>query len=380
MRAARAGLVGLALGFSLLAAPAPQAAAHGDDPLLQVRLDSVEGAPDDVTVQVQTSVSEQMVVSNPSSTPLKVLDPSGRPFVKVSREGVRVDVRNPFFFRTLGPPDAPVAPPPGATGGSKGADSASQWRLVTNESSWGWFDPRLHPADTAEGTGVVAGWEIPLAYGSEPLEARGSLVREPMLGSWVPGRVEAPTDLTVQLLPGKRPAVALTRGAADTVVVLDDAGQPMLRLDDDGVALDPLSDAGLTTSAPPQAIAGGDRLVPVGGGSFHAWLDTRVQPVNGAPSDPTQVSAQGWEIPVLVDGERVTVSGEWLWQPADAALSSAAETPHGGSSMPMTMTGIVLALGLAGAVGLRLATRRTTLRSAPLSLADTELRSVHGPR
>ena len=169
----RARLVGLALGLLVVAAPAPQAAAHGDDPLLQVRLDSVEGAPADLTVQVQTSVSEQMVVSNPSATPLKVLDPSGRPFVEVSSDGVRVDVRNPFFYRTLGPPDAPVAPPAGVSREKLGPGAASQWRLATTEPSWGWFDPRLHPTDTADGTGVVASWEIPLVSGSEPLTARG---------------------------------------------------------------------------------------------------------------------------------------------------------------------------------------------------------------
>ncbi len=357
----RATLVGVALGvLVLVGAPAPHAAAHGDDPLLTVRLDSVEGAPEGLTVQVQTSVSEQMVVSNVTTTPLKVLDPSGRPFLEVSSEGVRVDVRNPFFYRTLGPPDAPVAPPASASDGEPGA--TSQWRLATTEPSWGWFDPRLHPADTADGTGVVASWEIPLVSGSEPLTARGSLVREPMLGSWMPGRVQAPDGIAVQLLPGKHPAVALTRGSAGSAVVLDDAGQPMLRLDGDGVALDPLSDAALTTSATPAAPgAGGDGLSKVGDGSFHAWLDTRVQPLQGAPEDPSQVSAQSWEIPVVVDGEETTVTGEWLWQPTDTALAPAAEAPRdGGSSVPLA--GAVLVAGLAGAVGLRLAVRR---RSAP---------------
>ncbi len=359
----RARLLGAALGLLVVAAPAPQAAAHGDDPLLTVRLDSVEGAPADLTVQVQTSVSEQMVVSNPTATPLKVLDPSGRPFVEVSRDGVRVDVRNPFFFRTLGPPDAPVAPPSSASGGTPGAGAASQWRLATTESSWGWFDPRLHPSETAEGTGVVASWEIPLVSGSEPLTARGSLVREPMLGSWMPGRVQAPDGIAVQLLPGKHPAVALTRGSAGSAVVLDDAGQPMLRLDGDGVALDPLSDAALTTSAlPATPVAAGDGLAQVGTGSFHAWLDTRVQPLQGAPGDPSQVSAQSWRIPVVIDGRKTTIAGEWLWQPTDTALAPvpASVAPHGGSSTLLTV--LVLAAGLAGAVGLRLAVRR---RSAP---------------
>ena len=360
----RARLLGAALGLLVVAAPAPQAAAHGDDPLLTVRLDSVEGAPADLTVQVQTSVSEQMVVSNPTATPLKVLDPSGRPFVEVSRDGVRVDVSNPFFFRTLGPPDAPVAPPSSASGGTPGAGAAaSQWRLATTESSWGWFDPRLHPSETAEGTGVVASWEIPLVSGSEPLTARGSLVREPMLGSWMPGRVQAPDGIAVQLLPGKHPAVALTRGSAGSAVVLDDAGQPMLRLDGDGVALDPLSDAALTTSAlPATPVAAGDGLAQVGTGQLPRLARHPGPAAAGCAGGSLPGQCAGSRIAVVIDGRKTTIAGEWLWQPTDTALAPvpAAVAPHGGSSTLLTV--LVLATGLAGAVGLRLAVRR---RSAP---------------
>ena len=90
-----------------------------------------------------------------------------------------------------------------------------------------------------------------------------------------------------------------------------------------------------------------------------------MQPLQGAPEDPSQVSAQGWEIPVVVDGEETTVTGEWLWQPADTAIAPAAEAPRDdGSSVPLA--GVVLAAGLAGAVGLRLAVRRRTAPGAAL--------------
>lgn len=353
----RARLVGWGLVLLVLVAPAAPAGAHGDDPRLQVRLDSVEGAPHDLTVQVQSTVSEQMIVSNPAPTPVRVLDPDGHPFVEVSGEGVRADVRNPFFFRTLGPPDAPVAPPADATGG------APQWRLVTTEASWGWFDPRLHPEEVADGTGVVARWAIPMEHEGKTLTAAGSLVREELLGAWEPGPVVAPEGVTVQLLPGARPAVALTRGSAATVTVLDEAGEAVLRLDREGIALDPLSDAALTTSTAPPAAVGVDGLVPAGAGSFHAWLDARVQP--GAPpaDDPLQIAASTWRIPVLVDGERSEITGQWRWRPSDAASVPADRQLDDGSWLPLA--GGLVALALVGAVGLRLAPRRVGGASAP---------------
>jgi len=349
MRRPVAALVLALLGVAAAAAPA---AAHGEDPRVRARLDAVAGAPEAVTTQVHTTISEQMVVSNSSSAALEVLTPSGEPFVRVSSSGVRADVHHPFFHRTLGPPDAPVAPPDSARRGAR-----PKWRLVSEESSWGWFDPRLHPEDVGAGTGVLARWTVPMRYDGEAVTAEGSLVREALQGTWVPGRVESPAGLDVALLPGPRPAVALTRGTASEVTVLDDSGDPMLRLDGRGVALEPLSEAALTTSATPVAAASDTSrdLARVGSGSFHAWLDSRVQPSRRAPGDPTRVTAQGWQLPVLVDGERAVVTGEWRWQPAAAASSTPSHAPTQSWVAPVG----VLGLGLAGAAAVRGVARRT---------------------
>lgn len=345
-------LLGTLTALLALTATAGPAQGHGEDPRVRVRLDSVAGTPEAVTVQVRTTVSEQMLVANTSPRPLEVLDPAGEPFLRVDRSGVHADVRNPFFHRTLGPPDAPVSPPPTARG-----DAPPQWQLVTTESSWGWFDPRLHPEAATRGPGVLARWTVPLRYAGKPATARGALVREPMLGSWVPGRVEAPRGLGAALLSGARPAVALTRKGAAEVTVLDADGEVIARLDEHGVRVDPLSDAALSTTGSTLAENASDRLVTVSPGRFHAWLDERVQPSRRSPAHPTRTSAQGWRIPVLVDGQAAVVRGEWRWQPAAGARPDPA-VMAARSASTWTTPAAVAGAGLAVAFGVRVLGRR----------------------
>ncbi|MGH3333510.1 MAG: hypothetical protein ACRDPJ_19605, partial [Nocardioidaceae bacterium] len=287
-----------------------------------------------------------------------------------------------FFFETLGPPDAPADVPESARESTR-----PRWRLVSRDSSWGWFDPRLHPGASTHpaaspaaaepepgdpgdehGAQVLERWAVPMRYGSENVTARGVLVREPMLGTWAPGAVEAPAGVTVNMLPGARPALAMTRTTARSVSVLDDQGTPILRMDSAGVAVDPLSDAARSTSGATLTAgalstsgsvpgAAGHELVVTGPGSFHAWLDERVQPARRAPVDPSRVAAEGWSIPVVVDGREQAIRGEWRWQPAaEGVVSGSTPDDH-----PGTRWGVpagLLGSALLGAIGLRVLGRR----------------------
>lgn len=342
------------IGTTLGATPA---FAHGDNPRVNVRLDGLsEDLPDDVLVQVRTSISEQMVASNPTDEVLGVVAPDGREFLEISADGVRAELNHPFFYRTLGPPDSPVPPADGARPGAE-----PRWEQVSAEPSWGWFDPRLHPADATDPASVrdtgeqalLAEWSIPLSYGGTGLEATGDLVLEPFLGSWQPGRIDAPPGVQVQVLPGPRPALALTRTSASSVQVLGESGRPILLLDDRGTHVAPGSEAALSTSgvAATPSPTSTQRLVPVGSGSFYAWLDPRVQPSSRAPVDPAAAVGDGWTIPAVVDGEQVTLRGEWRWAPADAAATAGTE---GGSLSWWLVAALAVALALAAGIAFTL--------------------------
>src|SRR5688500_3845967 len=130
------GVVALAL------TTAGPAAAHAGDPTLVTRLHAVTPAlPDQVSVVLRTTIADELVVANPTSTPLVVLDPDGAEFLRVSASGVQGNEASPYFHLMAVPPDVRIAVPPSARAGA-----APVWVPLSAAPTWAFFDPRMSPA------------------------------------------------------------------------------------------------------------------------------------------------------------------------------------------------------------------------------------------
>jgi hypothetical protein len=92
-------LLGLALVAGLVASPA---AAHEVDPAIRFVIDeapAVEG----ISVQVGTSVTAQLVLSNTSDRPVEVLGDRGQPFLRVGPDGVEANLAAPEWYLSNSP-------------------------------------------------------------------------------------------------------------------------------------------------------------------------------------------------------------------------------------------------------------------------------------
>lgn len=125
--------------------------------------------------------------------------------------------------------------------------------------------------------------------------------------------------------------VRVTNRDAAQVVVLGRQGEPFLRLAGDQVQVNELSttavDSGLVQpTAPPSAPATGPKWVPKTGGDRISWTDPRITPGPGTGRSAT------WELPLIVDGQQVSVLGTvqrvpapspWPWVAALVSLTAA---------------------------------------------------------
>lgn len=160
----------------------------------------------------------------------------------------------------------------------------------------------------------------------------------------IAGAGGSPTDdrATVTSIRPATPAVGVTvglggqwvrvtnRGAAQ-VVVLGRQGEPFLRLADDRVQVNELSrtaaDSGLVQpAAPAKNPAAGPKWVPKTEGDRISWTDPRIT------ASPGTAEPVHWELPLIVDGQRVSVLGTvqrvpapspWPWVAALVLLIAA---------------------------------------------------------
>lgn len=91
----------------ILAVPAE---AHSyADPALRVVFDGVQptALPAEVVVDVRPSVVDELVLSNPTTTPLEVLAVGGEPFLRVSSAGVQANLASPDWYSTSTPEGGP---------------------------------------------------------------------------------------------------------------------------------------------------------------------------------------------------------------------------------------------------------------------------------
>jgi hypothetical protein len=362
--------------------PARPAAAHEGYPGLNNVLDGVAPSLPRVTVQVVSTVADQIVVANPTATPLFVLAPTqtGEPFLRIGPGGVLANLESPMWYASNDPSNAATVP--------AGVDphAPPRWSQVSAQPEWGWFDPRL-PADVtpptvpAGSSVTLAEWAIPMRYGAEAVTVHGRLRYAPPAGgiaAELQTRPPAASGLTMAVVGGGAvPAFFASFAGRGSVIVLGERGEPFLRFAASGVEAN--------TASPTWAFAARVQGRPVGGvidagasprwqlldGSPRlSWIDPRAVYAAGTPS--LQVQQRGvstdlvrWTIPLDVNGRRVGARGVTRWVPNASALSAAhaaqrsRTTPTGSGSSRWwiaALAGAALvgsALALSAGVGIR---------------------------
>lgn len=373
-------VLGAVVAFALTTAG--PAAAHAGDPTLVTRLRGVTPAlPDQVSVVLRTTIADELVVTNPTSIPLVVLDPDGTEFLRVSASGVQGNEASPYFHLTAVPPDVRFAVPPSARAGA-----APVWVPLSAASTWAFFDPRMSPANLqvpvggrqeVEDVEEVAAWSVPLRYGDQPVSVEGALERRPVTGRFETSLDPTPMGISAVVAQGYVPSISVQAAAGREVAVLGRDGRPFLRFGSAGAQLDRGSpthrDDVLARGRPLAGDETGWMTLP---GSGTTWADVRLRfPAEDPPAELADATAPvevaRWEIPVVVDGVPQTLSGTIRWLPN-------ART-GGGSSW--TAAGLVgaAALLVAGGAALVLRSRRVAAAAA-IDDRDREELPEHEPQ
>lgn len=353
--------------LALVLASAVPAAAHAGDPTLVTRLYGVEpGLPAGVTVDLVTTIADQLVVTNPSDVPLEVVGPDGAGFLRISAAGVAGNVASPYLHLFAAPAGVPVAVPDTAREGA-----TARWVPLSDEPSWAWFDARSSPpvvqvpvggrSDASE-VAELAVWTVPLRFGGTAVEVRGALVRRPVTGRFETTLDPAPAGVNATIGQGYFPWMSLRAGPGREVVVFGRAGEPFLRLGpersevsrDSATHREDLLSRG-TAAGPADT---GWAPLPA---ATPKWVDTRLRyPAEDPPAEfaDTEVPVEiaRWEIPVSVDGDPRALTGSIRWLPDGRAAG-------GGTPWTTAATGGGIALLLAVGAALMLRGRRLRNRS-----------------
>ena len=351
-----------------LATAAEPASAQVVSPGQRDVLDGLSPAVPGLTVEVNSNVGEELLVANPTPTPVFVLAPSGEPFLEITQAGTLANLNSPTWYRVNDPTGAatvpsglvPTAPP--------------RWVPVTSQSSWGWFDPRLpaalktNAAPPRGGATIRIGdWSVPLRYGQEAVTVRGHFEYHLPRGSFVPKLVSplppAPGVL-LGVTPGTIPALFLDVSGAQTVVVLGQVGEPFLRVGPGGAEVNLASPTwSLTAASRGEAPAGVvDAKAPpvwkqLDTSPRIGWLEPRAHYDLGEPPPAVQnlsvaTDMVHWTVPLVIGTTHVDVQGVTSWVPnlapgslglqqATAALHPPRPATHGSS----WLLALVVALG-----------------------------------
>jgi hypothetical protein len=313
--------------------------AHLGVPGVRAVLDEITPSlPDGVTVSVPAAAGGQVLVDDRAGVPIDVLDPDGRPFLRLGPNGAAVDAGTsagaaaaPGLFA-----DGRTETP--ASGGASGGAPAD-WRHVSTAAAWSWVDERLHarpllvaPSSRAGAVVRLDAWRIDLTVADQAVVVRGHREYRRPRGA-AAAAVDAasvPTGLRVDVAGSPLSTVVVdASGLRGEVVVVGVAGEPVLRIDagSGGVEANEASPTWVARNGAPVGASGEapPRWRRVALSRTYAWTDPRVTVPTGLLTDEVLADTRPrtvgtWSIPLRIDGVPATVVGTHRWVP-DARLA-----------------------------------------------------------
>jgi hypothetical protein len=287
---------------------------------------------------------------------------------------VRGNFASPTFFDSNVPGGRDTFPPQA----KPGPDVPPNWRRLSKQPSWGWYDHRLHPTESnvapeiiqARKTAVLGRWRVPLRYGGQARELQGRFEYRPPLGSYgmVQKSPQQPVPgVTIQVVSASTvPAFFVKNESPTPVVVLGGQGEPFARIGPQGgvtevnvksptwveiqqaLGKDPSDEADVTAEPKWQQVA------PTPAWN---WLEFRAAAPKSDPPQPVidagkTVTVKNWSIPYLIGERRGSIEGITEWVPIAELQKRAtgATTPGSddGSGLPIY---VLLAVGIAFLLG-----------------------------
>lgn len=350
----------------LLVVPAPARAHGGITP--QPIVTGVPGGLDGLEASGLVAYSPRIRVTNPDSDPLTVVDESGRPWLRISADGVFADLTVRQWYESLDASGRGVDPEP---------DAPEGWTRVSTLPTWEWFDTVLLPRSGEE----EHDWSIPVVVDGDFAEITGVLQESDLEGRWVTdldgdGQL-GPARLTA--VSGPVPVFVVQLLEAEEIVVVGREGEPLLRLTEAGfevnraspswndhARLDPNNPVGDVVES-----ADGEPVweMQLEGAPTATWLDTRLASPDVVPASRSETEIVD-AVPILVDGEQFDVAATTRWVGDEVPLIR--------MTLP-TLIAASLGAGLLAAGAVRLWERRREGAADDQAPADDQLPDATPP-
>jgi len=366
----------LALALAALGPLAPPAGAHGGDNLARPIFERTSPPMPGIDIQIVFSANYQVLLKNPTPTEVTIMADSGEPYLRIGPDGVMANFKSPSWYNSNVPEGLQKFPQEAQAG----VDVTPNWKRVSKEPSWGWYDHRLHPAERyvskkiqeANKKTTLGHWRIPARYGDAKGELAGRFEFEPVFGSYR-AMLKSPEALAdgvkVQVIPARSvPAMYLENLSSTPVTVLGKEGEPFVRIGPKAeVNLNSPSWVEMAQARGETPEQQADAQAPpnwkeVQSTPRWSWLEFRaINPSKDPPkaiiqrNSPTTVKT--WTVPLLIGDKRAEVVGITQFVPVSTLRTEAsgqgATSKSGSSKLLPIFTAVALATVAVGFFVLR---------------------------
>lgn len=285
---------------------------HADVRTAQPLLDPLEPRLAGVTVQLQHTLADQLVVENRTGRVLEVLDDAGTPFLRLGPDGAEANVAADAWYRSSTPDDVGRAAPLSSV--------EPRWVRVADDPAWGWFDRRLRVEPTS------ARWSVPVRFDGDTAALGGAFRRLSAPVGSTTSRVTSPAEpwpgVRVSLVGGGAPALWVENASGCPVVIAGTDGEAFLRIAPDGTSANLRSPTWLASGRAsvgdvPASVGGEPVWSRVSTSSRYGWIEARAATTGDGPPVGTvdTTIVRRWSVPIEHDGERATIAGVVEWRP-----------------------------------------------------------------